>query len=105
VTQWRMPRRLTTDFSQEDDRPYFLWDEEITVGEFRQRLQGQDAAERDRLLGKMLREARDTDVWKFVTPREVAEALPRIERRIGSRRIGFWRFLIDGWRDDGLLDR
>ena len=50
----------------------------------------------------MLREARDIDVWTFVTPAEVAEALPRIERRLG-RRAAFWRFLIDGWKKDGLL--
>ena len=58
--------------------------------------------ERDRLLAKLLREARDTDVWAFVSPRDVAEALPRVERWLGRRR-DFWRFLIDGWREDGLL--
>jgi hypothetical protein len=104
MAQWRMRRRLTTDFSQEDDRPYFLWDEDMSVAEFRARLRGDDSWERDRLLGKMLREARDTDVWEFVTPREVADALPRLERRVG-RRLGFWKFLIDGWRSDGLLER
>jgi hypothetical protein len=85
-----------------DLRPYFLWDEDLSIDELRARLAGADAFERDRLLGKLLREARDVDVWQFVTPARVAEALPRIGRRVGQRRK-FWEFLIEGWRQDGLL--
>jgi hypothetical protein len=95
-------RPLTTDLSRGDCRPYFLWDEDVSIDELRAILAGTDGPERDRLLGKMLREARDLDVWRFVSPAEVARALPRLERRLG-RRAGFWRFLIDGWRSDGLL--
>lgn len=95
-------RPLTLDMEAGDRRPYFLWDEDISVAELRAILSGPPGHERDRLLGKMLREARDLDVWKLVTPRDVNAALPRIERRIG-RRAAFWRFLIDGWKSDGLL--
>lgn len=93
---------MTLDMNADDKRPYFLWDEDVSVAELRAALDGPGGAERDRLLGKMLREARDLDVWAFVTPEEVAEALPRVERRVG-RRARFWRFLLDGWRQDGLL--
>ena len=95
-------RPLTVDLTQLDRWPYFLWDEDISIAELRAILRGPPGFNRDRALGKMLREARDIDVWQFVTPQEVAEALPRIERRLG-RRAAFWRFLIDGWRNDGLL--
>ncbi len=95
-------RPLTFDLSKEELRPYFLWDEDVSIVELRAVLRGSDAHERDRLLGKMLREARDTDVWAFVTPNDVAAALPRLGRRLG-RRAGFWRFLIEGWATDGLL--
>lgn len=95
-------RPLTTDMTRGDARPYFLWDEDVSIDELRRVLAGPDGPERDRLLGKMLREARDIDVWLFVTPSEVARALPRLGRRLG-RRGAFWEFLIDGWREDGLL--
>lgn len=95
-------RSLTLDLSQEQFRPYFLWDEDLSIGELKQRLHGSDPSERERLMTKLLREARDIDVWQFVTPEEVAEALPSIGHRLGRRR-GFWEFLIDGWRADGLL--
>ena len=83
-------------------RPYFLWDEDVSIGELHAALAAPDSPRRDQLLAKMLREARDIDVWTFVRPPEVARVLDRLRRRIG-RRYAFWRFLIDGWRTHGLL--
>ncbi len=93
---------MTIDLERGDARPYFFWDEDLSIAELHQRLAGPDLQERLRLLGKLLREARDLDVWKFVTPQEVAEALPALAGRLG-RRQGFWEFLIEGWREDGFL--
>jgi hypothetical protein len=98
----RVVRPLTADMRIGDKRPYFLWDEDISIDELRAILGGADEEARERVLGKMLREARDIDVWHFVTPEEVARALPGLGRRLGRRRA-FWEFLIDGWRQDGLL--
>lgn len=95
-------RPLTTDMTRGQERPYFLWDEDVTTDELRAVLRGPPGWERDRLFGKMLREARDIDVWHFVTPVDVAQALPALGRRVGRRRR-FWDFLINGWRQDGLL--
>ena len=95
-------RTITTDLGRADLRPYFLWDEDVSIAELRAVLAGPDSHERDRLFGKMLREARDLDVWQFVRPADVAAALDRVRPRVG-RRYAFWRFLIDGWRADGLL--
>ena len=95
-------RPLTTDMNDGERRPYFLWDEDVSIAELRATLAAGDRPERDRLLGKMLREARNLDVWQFVRPADVAVALDRLQRVTG-RRYRFWRFLIDGWRDDGLL--
>jgi hypothetical protein len=95
-------RALTTDLTQEASRPYFLWDEDTSISEFRAALSGADSNERQRLLGKMLREARDSDVWLFVTPREVAAELPALSRHLGRRRA-FWAYLIGRWRAHGLV--
>jgi hypothetical protein len=62
---------LTTDLSSPQAIPYFLWDEPMTVAEFRRRLQMASTAEQTRLLAKLPREARDTDVWLFISPAEV----------------------------------
>ena len=94
--------RLSTNLDDEDAIPYFLWDEEITVRELRERLARAPREEQNRLLGKMLREARDEDVWRFTTPEEVAARFSEISRFLGRRR-GFWTYLLDAWRRHGLI--
>ena len=76
----------------------------MTVAEFRNRLKTASPAERARLLGKLLREARDTDVWKFATPEEVSNEWPTLAPHLGRRRP-FWEFLLGQWRQEGLLGR
>ena len=95
-------RPMTVDLDRSEARPYFLWDEDLSIAELRERLADRESPERLRLLAKLLREARDIDVWHFVTPQDVAEALPEIAPRLGRRRR-FWEFLIHGWQEDGLL--
>ena len=95
-------RTLTTDMTAARLRPYFLWDEDISIAELKAVFAAGPSATRDRLMGKMLREARDVDVGHFTTPTEVALNLEHLRRRIG-RRYAFWEFLINGWRSDGLL--
>jgi hypothetical protein len=92
---------LTTDLSQEDSIPYFLWDEPMTLRDLRERL---ERSEEDRvsLLGKILREAREPDIWLFTTPEEVSRRWNQLERHLGLRR-DFWQFLLGRWREQGLL--
>lgn len=73
----------------------------MTVAELKRRLAG-GSAERTRLLGKVLREARDTDVWKFTTPEEVFRDWPDLLPHLGRRRE-FWKFLIEFWVKEGLV--
>lgn len=93
---------LSTNLSDPDSVPYFLWDEPMTVAELRRRLDTGSHAERTRLLAKILREARDTEVWLFTTPDEVHRRWDELAPRLGRRRP-FWEFLLGGWREHGLL--
>ncbi len=92
---------LTDDWTQQDARPYFLWDEATTTREFRERLAHASTADKSRLLGKLMREARDTDVWAFTTVAEVRAHWPMIERSLGRRRP-FWEFVLSSWARLGL---
>ena len=76
----------------------------MTVAELRIKLTSSSVEERTRLLGKILREARDTDVWKFTTPEEVWRRWNEISRYLGRRR-GFWEFLLERWREEGLIGK
>ncbi len=94
---------LSTQLDEPDTVPYFLWDEPMTVRELRSRLRTASTAERTRLLAKILREARDTEVWKFTTPEEVARTWTDLSRQLGRRR-SFWEFLLTEWHRQGLLE-
>lgn len=93
---------LSTDLSSPHSIPYFLWDEPMTVAEFCHRLRSASTSEQTRLLAKLLREARDTDVWQFVSPAEVWQQWPALAPHLGRRR-GFWEFLLSHWQREGLL--
>ena len=97
-----MPVRLSTDLDDDRAVPYFLWDEPMTVAQLRERLAGASPPERRRLLGKILREARDTDVWRFTTPRDVQADWEGLSAHLGRRRA-FWEYLFGHWRAAGLL--
>ncbi len=97
-----MSTPLSTQLDDPNAIPYFLWDDPMTVAELRNRLRNASPPERFRLLGKMLREARDTDVWRFTTPSEVAAAWNQIAAHLGRRRA-FWEYLLTAWRKQGLL--
>lgn len=95
---------LSTDLSSPQSIPYFLWDEPMTVAEFRERLQSGSTAEQTRLLARLLREARDTDVWIFIAPAEVWRRWPAVAPHLGRRR-SFWEFLFRQWQKAGLIDK
>ncbi|KYF88137.1 hypothetical protein BE17_37800 [Sorangium cellulosum] len=95
---------LSSDLDDDQAIPYFLWDDPIPVGEVRRRLNSASPPERDRLLGKILREAQDPDVWRFTTPEEVAARFSQLARHLGRRRR-FWEFLLKLWHKEGLLEQ
>ena len=98
-----MSKLLSSNLSESSSIPYFLWDEPMTVAELKEKLQTASIEEQTRLLGKILREARDTDVWKFTTPQYVWQNWNSLEKHLGRRRK-FWNFLFESWKKEGLLD-
>lgn len=97
-----MRKVLSTNLESNSSVPYFLWDEPMTVGEVKHRLATSSETERNRLLGKILREARDSDVWKFTTPIEVWQNWSELSKYLG-RRKPFWEFLFNHWKKAGLI--
>jgi hypothetical protein len=84
--------------------PSFLWwdDVRISEDELRAKLRSPDLAERGTWAGRLLREAALRDVWRFVSVKDILRDWPIIERNLGRRRA-FWKYLLDGWRSDGLI--
>jgi hypothetical protein len=84
------------------DRPYFLWDVDVTEAELRERLSAADPDVRAQWEACVMREARYDDVWRYLSLEQIERDWPQIVRHLGRRRA-FWEFLLQGWRDDGLL--
>lgn len=93
---------LSTNLDDPAATPWFLWDEPMSIAELRMKLETASPQERTRLLGKILREARDTDVWRFTTPEAIVRDWNRLAPHLG-RRLPFWRFLLDSWHRMGLI--
>ncbi len=81
-------------------RPYFLWDVDMTLEQFRARLCDPDPDVRAYLVAKLMRQAKPDDVFLFVRLADIRELWPRLERFLG-RSAPMWRWLMERWRADG----
>lgn len=78
-------------------RPYFLWDEDITLDVFCSRLVDPDPEVRAYYLGKLMRQAKPDDVFTFATLSEISQLFPLLDRYLGhSREFGIW--VLDQWK-------
>lgn len=75
-------------------RPYFLWDMEMTLVEFLGHLGGAEPAAKGYALGKLLRQAKPDDVFRFVTLRQIRDSWAAAQAHLGDR-APFWRWLLD----------
>lgn len=91
------PEECLTDAQ---NRPYFLWDCDLTLDEFRRRLEDPDPEVRAYLVGKLMRQAKPDDVFLFVRPRTIRELWPQLNRYLGQTRA-FWTWLFDTWEAQG----
>ncbi len=86
----------------ENTAPNFCWDRNLTEGELKERLKQLKGEEKDRLIAWILREAAFKDVWKYLTPREVADSLPRLQHSLG-RWGDFWNYITGAWHELGKI--
>lgn len=80
--------------TDQQGRPYFLWDVDMTLAELRRRIAGPDPRIRGYLIGKMLRQAKPDDALTFVDRATIQELWAHLERHLGRRRA-FWRWYVD----------
>ncbi len=85
-------------------RPYFLWDCNLAIHQFRQRLQNPNPNVRAYFIGKLMRQAKPDDVFEFVSAKTIRELWPRLERFLGDKRP-FWEWLFSAWETQGLVWR
>jgi len=81
-------------------RPYFLWDCDLTLDQFRALLEHPDERLRGYMVAKLMRQAKPDDVFLFVRPRTIRESWPEVNRHLGRSRA-FWTWLFNQWEAAG----
>ena len=76
-----------------DDNLIFAWDRPESAASLRERLRVADDAEWHRLAAWMMREAKVSEVWPFLTLRQVAASFERLAPLLGRRR-DLWTYLM-----------
>src|SRR6266542_2874339 len=84
----RSPRPLGTNLDDPETRPWFLWDEGMSVGELRQALADEGHPRWLELAAKVMREARDDQVWLFLPLERVAARYPDLAPLVAVARSG-----------------
>ena len=77
-----------------DGRPYFLWDSDLTLEDFRERLRSTEPQVRGYYIGKLLRQAKPDDAFLFLTLEDIERDWNEIERYLGKTR-DFWSWLLE----------
>lgn len=77
-------------------RPYFLWDCDLTVSQFNERLRDPNPDVRAYFLAKLMRQAKPDDVFQYVTLATVRDQWPQLTRYLGQSGR-FWSWLLDTW--------
>lgn len=63
------------------NRPYFLWDYDLTEDQVRVILRGENKAERLWLLARILTSASYKDVWNYTNVNQIVTEFPNLKMR------------------------
>lgn len=77
-----------------EGRPYFLWDVQMSLEAYLEKLRSADEDEAAYWLARALRDAKPDDVLEWVDWPTIARLWPRAARFVGRRRP-FWTWWLD----------
>ncbi len=77
-------------------RPYFLWDCDMTLDELKEALLVGAPEVRAYLVGKLMRQAKPDDVLALVSMGTIRELWPDLQRYLGTSR-DLWTWLLGRW--------
>ena len=76
-------------------KPYFLWDYNLTDKQIRKILKSGNEYSRQWLIGRILESAKFEDVWKYLHIREVLEIFPTLKMRSQIKQV--WEKAFKAW--------
>jgi hypothetical protein len=85
------------------ERPYFLWDYDLTEADVRRILGEGDTSETLWLAARILESARYEDVWKYLTLADVRRLFPSLQLKPQVRAA--WDLALRVWDSESTLGR
>ncbi|KKU27758.1 MAG: hypothetical protein UX80_C0017G0005 [Candidatus Amesbacteria bacterium GW2011_GWA2_47_11b] len=78
------------------NRPYFLWDYDLTERGVREVLRGSNQTDKIWMLSRILESARFEDVWKYISLSEVKSMFHLLKLKPAVRRA--WEHALTVWQ-------
>lgn len=83
------------------DRPYWLWDYDLTEADVRRILAGKNKTERRWLMGRILTSTHFKDVWRYLKVKEILREWPNLRLRPDIKRG--WQRALEVWGYAGQI--
>lgn len=77
------------------NKPYFLWDYDLTDADVRAIVRGDDETQKIWLVTRLLEAARYEDIWRYITLAELRQIFPKL--RLKPQVRAAWEFALNVW--------
>lgn len=77
------------------DRPYFIWDYDLTDADVRRILRRGNEVEKIWMMSRILESAKLNDVWSYLTLNQVKQVFPNLRLKKPVREA--WAHALDVW--------
>jgi len=78
-------------------RPYFIWDYDLTDSDVRAILHGDDETQIAWLVARLLESARYEDIWQYISLTELRLIFPQLQLKPQVRAV--WEFALRAWAE------
>lgn len=76
-------------------RPYFIWDYDLSDADVRAILRGNDEVQKAWLVSRLLESARYEDIWQYISLAELRAIFPKLQLKPQVRAA--WEFALLVW--------
>ena len=84
-------------------RPYFIWDYDLTEADIRAILCGDDEEQKAWIVARLLESARYEDIWQYISLAELRAIFLKLQLKPQVRAA--WEFALLVWASDQAADQ
>lgn len=80
------------------NRPYFLWDYDLTEDDVRRILHGKNEVEKIWMISRILESAKYEDIWRYLTLKEVKRTYSKLKLKKPIKDA--WDYALNTWENN-----